>query len=54
MSHSDVENEVVDVLVNLGHRRSEAKEKVEAALKADISSGDSQDLLREVFRLERG
>ena len=54
VSHADVENEVVDVLVNLGHRRSEAKEKVEAALKADISSGDSQALLREVFRLERG
>jgi Holliday junction DNA helicase RuvA len=52
--HTDVENEVVDVLVNLGHRRSDAKEKVEAASKADINTTDSQALLREVFRLERG
>ena len=52
--HMDVQEEVVNVLVNLGHRRSEAREKVEAAAKSSPSANDSQGLLREVFRLERG
>ena len=50
----DIQEEVVNVLVNLGHRRSEAREKVEAAAKSSPSANDSQGLLREVFRLERG
>ena len=50
---TDVKEEVVNVLVNLGHRRSEAREKVEAASKSNASANDSQGLLREVFRLER-
>ncbi len=52
--HMDVKEEVVNVLVNLGHRRSEAREKVAAAAKSSPSANDSQGLLREVFRLERG
>ncbi|MBI2856055.1 MAG: Holliday junction DNA helicase RuvA [Chloroflexi bacterium] len=52
--HADVKEEVVSVLVNLGHRRSEAREKVEAAARASSNAKDPQELLREVFRLERG
>ena len=52
--HADVREEVVSVLVNLGHRRSEATEKVEAAAKSSAAARDPQELLREVFRLERG
>ena len=52
--HDDLQEEVVKVLVNLGHRRSEAREKVEAAIRAGPEFKDSQELLREVFRLERG
>ena len=51
---TDVMEEVVNVLVNLGHRRSEAREKVEAASQSSPTAKDSQGLLREVFRLERG
>ena len=43
----------MNVLVNLGHRRADAREKVEAAAKSSPSANDSQGLLREVFRLER-
>ena len=52
--HDDLKEEVVTVLVNLGHRRSEAVEKVEEAASARPGAKDSQELLREVFRLERG
>jgi Holliday junction DNA helicase RuvA len=52
--HTDVQEDVVNVLVNLGHRRAEALQKVEAATKAGSATRDSQELLREVFRLERG
>ena len=46
--------EVVSVLVNLGHRRAEARQKVEEAAAAVSNAGDPQELLREVFRIERG
>jgi Holliday junction DNA helicase RuvA len=52
--HDNLKEEVVTVLVNLGHRRSEAVEKVEAAARASSGAKDSQELLREVFHLERG
>jgi Holliday junction DNA helicase RuvA len=52
--HTDVQEEVVNVLVNLGHRRAEARQKVEVAAKANSTARDPQELLREVFRLERG
>ena len=52
--HTDVLEEVVTVLVSLGHRRAEARQKVEAAAKAGSATRDPQELLREVFRLERG
>jgi len=53
-SHADIQEEVVSVLVNLGHRRADARQKVEEAVKAGSSTKDLQELLREVFRLERG
>ena len=52
--HADIQEEVVSVLVNLGHRRAEARQKVEVAAKAISTTKDPQELLREVFRLERG
>jgi Holliday junction DNA helicase RuvA len=52
--HADVLEEVVSVLVNLGHRRAEARQMVEMAAKATSTTRDPQELLREVFRLERG
>jgi Holliday junction resolvasome RuvABC DNA-binding subunit len=50
----DSQEEVVSVLVNLGHRRADAIQKVEEAAKAVSTTKDPQELLREVFRLERG
>ena len=50
----DIQEEVISVLVNLGHRRPEAREKVESAVKIIPTTKDPQELLREVFRLERG
>jgi len=52
--HDDIQEEVVSVLVNLGHRHAEARQKVELAAKANSTAKDPQELLREVFRLERG
>ncbi|MBF8268288.1 MAG: recombination protein RuvA domain [Dehalococcoidia bacterium] len=51
--HADLKGEVMKVLVNLGYRRAEARERVEAAARASPAARDSQELLREVFRLER-
>ena len=51
---TNIQEEVVNVLVNLGHRRAEALQKVEAAAKDGSAAKDPQELLREVFRLERG
>ncbi len=51
---SDVREEVIAVLMNLGHRRVEAIGKVEAAIEAGSAPTDPQALLREVFRMERG
>ena len=50
----DIQEEVISILVNLGHRRPEAREKVESATKTIPTTKDPQELLREVFRLERG
>jgi Holliday junction DNA helicase RuvA len=51
--HDDVVEEVVKVLMNLGHRQAEARERVEAAARANAAAKDTQELLREVFRQER-
>ena len=53
-ARGDAQEEVVSVLVNLGHRRADARQKVEEAAKVTSNAKDSQELLREVFRMERG
>ncbi len=53
-ARGDVQEEVVSVLVSLGHRRADARQKVEDAAKVVSNAKDSQELLREVFRMERG
>ena len=52
--HDDIQEEVVSVLINLGHRSVEAKQKVEEAVRVSGTFKDTQELLREVFRIERG
>ena len=49
----NIQEEVAGVLVSLGHRQSEARNMVEEASKFVNDENDSQELLREVFRLER-
>ncbi len=44
----------IDILVNLGHRRSEAATKIESALKRRPEITSPEDLIREVYRGERG
>ena len=53
VAHQDAKEEAVGVLVNLGHRISEAREKEEAADQSGITTNDAQELLREVFRMDR-
>jgi Holliday junction DNA helicase RuvA len=48
----DAQEEVVSVLINLGHRQTDARSMVQGASKS-IESNDTQELLREVFRIER-
>ena len=47
-----IQEEVVAVLVNLGHRQTEARNMVQDASES-LEANDSQELLREVFRIER-
>ena len=51
--HPDIFNEVIEVLVNLGHKRTDAKEKVERVVESNEHIKDAQEILREVFRIER-
>jgi Holliday junction DNA helicase RuvA len=50
---SMLEEDGVDILVNLGHRRSEAVTKVQAALKRNPNVTSPEELIREVYRGER-
>ena len=43
----------IEILVNLGHRRSEATSKVDAALKRNPALDSPEELIREVYRGER-
>ena len=45
---------VAEALVGLGYRRAEARAKVEQVLERTPSVKDEQELIREVFRSERG
>ena len=51
--NTDIHNEVIEVLINLGHKRTDAKEKVEKVLESNEQIKDAQEILREVFRIER-
>ena len=52
-AHADLRELGVEILVNLGHRRSEAITKVDSALKRDPSVTTPEDLIREVYRGEQ-
>jgi len=51
---SEVREEGIEILVSLGHRRSEAAAKVDAVLKRAPTLGSAEELIREVYRAERG
>lgn len=50
---ADIKDEAIEVLVGLGYRRREAAARVEEALRRKQEIRDTEELLREVFRLER-
>jgi Holliday junction DNA helicase RuvA len=50
---SELREDVIAVLITLGHRRSEATSKVDAALRLSPDITTESDLIREVYRLER-
>jgi Holliday junction DNA helicase RuvA len=49
----ELEEDVVEILTGLGHRRSEATEKVRAALRRRPDLTGPEELIREVYRGER-
>jgi Holliday junction DNA helicase RuvA len=49
---SGLRDDGIEILVGLGHRRSEAAAKVEAALKRNHALTTPEDLIREVYRAE--
>jgi Holliday junction DNA helicase RuvA len=51
---SEVREEGIEILISLGHRRAEATAKVDAVLKRAVSIGSAEELIREVYRAERG
>jgi Holliday junction DNA helicase RuvA len=52
-STSELREDGIEILVNLGHRRPEAVSKVDAALKRAPSLATPEELIREVYRGER-
>jgi Holliday junction resolvasome RuvABC DNA-binding subunit len=53
-SSSEIREEGIAILIDLGHRRSEAVAKVEAALKRQPAIDSTEELIREVYRAEQG
>lgn len=49
----DFQDEAIEVLSGLGYKRGEAKAKVDEALELSPGMKDVEELIREVFRLER-
>jgi holliday junction DNA helicase RuvA len=49
----ELRDDVIEILVDLGHRRSEAAAKVDAALKLAGPVSSPEELIREVYRGER-
>lgn len=52
-STSELREDGVQILVNLGHRRPDATSKIEAALKRNPQIDTPEELIREVYRGER-
>ena len=52
-SVSELREDGIQILVNLGYRRPEAASKVDAALKRSPALQTPEDLIREVYRGER-
>ena len=50
---TDLRDEVIAVLLTLGHRRAEATTMVDAALRSNPDVATSQELINEVYRLDR-
>jgi Holliday junction DNA helicase RuvA len=50
---SVLEEDGIDILVNLGHRRAEAASKVQAALQRNPDVTSPEELIREVYKGER-
>lgn len=51
---SQLREDGIEVLTSLGHRRSEAVSKVDAALKRNPGLESTEELIREVYRGEHG
>ncbi len=51
---NEIVDSVTEALVSLGYRRSDARTKIEAVLERLPDLKDEQELIREVFRVERG
>jgi len=50
---SVLEEDGIDILVNLGHRRAEAAAKVQSALQRNPEVASPEELIREVYKGER-
>jgi Holliday junction resolvasome RuvABC DNA-binding subunit len=50
----DIKEEAIEVLARLGDKRTEAKIKVEEALKRNPKVKDTEELLREVLKKKSG
>jgi holliday junction DNA helicase RuvA len=50
---SEIREDVLSVLVDMGHRQSEAAQKIDAALKANPTISTPEELIREVYRVDQ-
>ena len=53
LPHGDVEDEALQLLVMLGHKRSEAEKLVADALSAEPATPDAESLVRVIYRLKQ-
>jgi holliday junction DNA helicase RuvA len=50
---AEIRDDVLTILVDMGHRRSDASVKIDAAIKANPAIATAEDLIREVYRAEQ-
>jgi Holliday junction DNA helicase RuvA len=50
---TEIREDVLSILVDMGHRRSEAAAKIDTAIKANPSIATPEELIREVYRAEQ-